>query len=439
MIVTNHARHTRYLSIRSGELADITNPWSEREIAEADLEAHLANCPSAIVRPDRYRPVVAGLIPIPGRSSWSWDGLRPTAVPRPTVELFGGCDSKELLLSIARRLSRFASGQPIAVEMSGGLDTALVVGALQRVGIAPMLVGFVSERFEFRTERAVQEDFFSRFAGSSPIPESAGLPFARLSETPTHAVPSMASLCHAMHEVTAVAAREKGARIVVNGTGFDALLCEDARLHLDGQRAGQLPLGAHPWALFDPWIDEHVYRPRSMHYFCAASIWPLPAILQAMRAGSPADPMKLWARKTFSSWLPRELSEFAYKASHDGWLHDGLAQAADSIHRLLKQVNHVTRRHELDPDAIYAMVRSSPKLGDAGLRRLLSLLSFAVWVHSNLDPRQGRPDSFENRTGEAGNSRAGDASSGIGRGGDSTGRYNRVVRGDGLQWIHRLP
>lgn len=48
------------------------------------------------------------------------------------------------------------SNKKIAVHLSGGLDSSIIIGLLDHFNIPFFLVGLVSHRFEFRTEKSVQ-------------------------------------------------------------------------------------------------------------------------------------------------------------------------------------------------------------------------------------------------------------------------------------------
>lgn len=379
-IISNTSRSLKFFDRDSGCLLSRAealglDAWDAR-LRNVDLDAHLRNGAPPYPRPDQYESVV-GLFPIPARTRWIWKDGRfsfhsPIQAPSPNLP---AQPSLADLDRIAKRYLRHFRNRTVAVELSGGLDTAIIIELVRAAGGRPVLVGFFSDRYEFRTERAVQNLYLSGPEKVVTIPQTEVPPFADLESTPPHVLPAVPSLFHRLHSVIADAARSSGATCVLNGVGGDALLCDD----FSGRH---FPVDYHGWGLHDPWPNDNVYSTRGMSYIPAFALWPIPELIWLMRKGRAEDPQKLWARRLFDGRLPTQLTRWSYKGDHVGHFHSGL-QAAEEGARVVAQTAYQrTRSPALEPDTISAMIRRSMHLGDSDERRLLSLLSFATWVHA---------------------------------------------------------
>jgi hypothetical protein len=254
----------------------------------------------------------------------------------------------------------------------------MVIDVLRAAGARLVLVGIVSDRYEFRTERAIQELYAGGPDEVVRLSEAEAPAFGRLDEAPVHPLPLVPALFHALQQAIASAAAARGARVVVSGVGGDALFCDG----FDGDAERALPFSHHGWGVYDPWPNDHVYGPRGMRYVSGFAVWPIAHLVWALRRGQPEDVQKRFARRLFEGRLPRELTHFAYKADHGGAFHDGLAAAVPSIREVARTAFELTRRAELHPNRLVADARRSVHLDDPATRRLLLSLAFATWAHA---------------------------------------------------------
>ena len=267
-----------------------------------------------------------------------------------------------------------------AVELSGGLDTALIIVLLRAFGIEPILIGIESSRYEFRTERAIQEYFRSTARQARLIPQSKIRAFGNLTQVPCHALPDPASLYYVRHQTIAEMAASLGARHVLTGDTGDNLLS------LDISSAGMEVIRSHDrWGLSKDWVDTFVYEPLGLHCISAFSLQDVARTLLGMREGCAADPMKLWARRQWSALLPYELSHYAYKASHDNWIVDCLSLAADEISKVAARAYDMLPIQSLAPAAL---LQDSERYVDLDIQqqhRFLETLAFSTWLHSHAE------------------------------------------------------
>lgn len=379
-IITNNSWSLLFFEMASGQLfsrSDLLrlDDWSYR-LQKVDLQAHLRNGSPPLSRPDRYEPVI-GLFPIPPRTSWLYQNgvfQFQSTLEKEYTNFSAPPEIGDLEKIATYYLNQF-NNRPFAIELSGGLDTAIIIDLVRAVGGKPVLIGFTSDRYEFRTERVIQDLLISEGDIVHLIPQSDCLHFSDLESTPVHVLPTAASLFHRSHTLISDAACLYGVTHVLNGFGGDALLCDE--LPVDN-----FPNDYHGWAIDNPWFHENIYAPRGMSYVPTFSLWPIPYIFWMMRKGKKQDNQKLWARSLFEDRLPSQLTRWAYKADHNGHFHSGLKAAEKSIQVVTKTAYEFTGHPSLEPSAISSLIHNSTHLGDDGEQELLSLLSFANWVHS---------------------------------------------------------
>jgi hypothetical protein len=101
------------------------------------------------------------------------------------------------------------------------------------------------------------------------------------------------------------------------------------------------------------------------------------------RAGSGPDHMKMWARRQLQGYLPSMLTEYAYKAFHDGWVIDGLHSACPTIEKMSHCAYFMTRHPELEPSLMTESARRYRFLNEKQRALFLMKLSFVTWTFSN--------------------------------------------------------
>ena len=372
---------TRFVDVNTGAVLSrdevLAQPdWNNR-LRAASFDDHVRNGVPPATRPDSYRQI-AGYVPLPPRTRWRFD--EGTFADGAAIEApWSVCDvTLADIEAVAYRYLGLLNGARVAVELSGGLDSSIVFDVLRSVGANVVLIGFVSERFEFRTERAIQQIFIDGPTPTVALNEGDTLPFTRLDETPLHVVPMVPSLFHAGHAAIASAAASNGAHFVCNGVGGDALFCED----FTDAAALELPFSHHAWGLYEAWPHEHVYAPRGMTYVPSYALWPIPHQIWALRRGKGEDVQKRYARRLFDGRLPKELTHYAYKSDHSGPFYDGLIAGRDSTATVLSSAWRVNKHEALRPEQVLADVDRAIQLDDGATKRLLSTLSFATWIHS---------------------------------------------------------
>ena len=190
LLIDNPKYTTQYFSITENRFMDMTQSFSKTLFTPESYAAHIENETTLPIHLNEYKPVLPGIYPIPARTKWSYEDGIFTKLKK-NIKLsdrltFDSC------LRNTDRLLKNAKGK-IAVELSGGLDSTLMICAMERLGYEPLLIGTVSKLYKFRTERRIQESIARRFKNVI-LTESFAKQFTNLLNTPAHFLPCFISL-----------------------------------------------------------------------------------------------------------------------------------------------------------------------------------------------------------------------------------------------------
>jgi hypothetical protein len=376
MRVENNSRKTIFYDARTGmSHSDWRLLIDGAKVRNASLENHIINCSHFAPHPNVYLPVVESIYQIPPKTTWlfSKGSQPPTSTFEDNNFLGGNVTTKDFVEVIEAYIRRLGI-DTLAVELSGGLDTSLIIALLEQAGMNPALIGLESERYEFRAERAIQHKFLNSANQGALLNYETALPFARLQETPAHALPNKTSLFYYGHKVIAQQAQKFGVRTVLNGIGIEPFLVEPITSASNSYLAR---LGME-----DAWPNEYIFSEYQCTYVNVAQLRLIHNLLCNLRRGQPLDVQKLWARKYFSKILPRELSEYSYKAAFDGIFQAGINSEMSAIREILKVAYEFTKNSNLEPSGIVKKLQVASDLNHAENLEIMGKLSFANWVNS---------------------------------------------------------
>lgn len=377
--IRNESDEIAFIDIQSGFAVPTEDALRPDRLSSSDFEACVQNGLNELRFPGEY-VAITGLAALPPGTEWAVSGngyrfvrdLCPTPIPPFT--------SRDAFIEAFRV---FASSLPqgrVAVELSGGLDSSLLTELLCHVGLEPILIGFSSDRYEFRTERAVQRHYLERFPSSAYLLRYEDCPaFARLDEAPLHPLPSCSSHFFARHETVARFAATHGVSVVLSGEAGDQLLGHkppNFTCH------GVLPPGYSVWSLSEMWSDQFVFRPHGVEYLSGFATPDVAASLVSLRGSQDEDLKKWWARAMFRDLLPESLSDYAYCAAHDGWVVTGLTENAETIQWLTAQAYEKIPHPLLEAKKMQENALNYGSLSPSERALFLSTLSFVVWVNS---------------------------------------------------------
>lgn len=284
--------------------------------------------------------------------------------------------SKQTFFATVERFFAQFEGQKIGVHLSGGLDSSLIIGLLSFFNIPFVAIGLASDRYEFRTERVVQEKILES------VPEGALLniddyPFySQLSSIPRHQLPDTYIKMHSANSALALEFANRGVTTVFTGQGGDTIFVDA----VDDDKINGYNIGND---FLIPWEQDIIYSPLGLNLVSPYANTEIIDQIHSLRIGQPVDPRKLWCRHFFHEILPRELSTFSYVANFFGYSTSGLVDSKEEIMNLLEEAQNYTSHPFFSGDSIASIEKADLNNLDFNSYSLLcEKLSVAVWYHS---------------------------------------------------------
>jgi len=380
-IVVNSTDQIRYCSAESGEWlsSDKLRALRPRPTLE-DAEIYLSGASDIPCATGAYLSI-AGLCAIPPGTIWRISQKRyhfandlDTFRAYPTT--LHSC-----LRYVRRLLKRADYGNLLGVELSGGLDTSIIIEFLIRWQIPFALIGMRTDRYEFRTERTIQE-YYAQRCPTVRMYSGKDIPaFSRLDEVPPHPYPTMFSLNFSQSQKKAETCRDIGVTTLLSGDAGDRLLSfPTPQLSSNGRT----PVNWSYWNLAQTiWDDQYIFSPKGVRFISGLASGRIPALVLQLRAGFGEDRMKLWARRELKPYLPGILSNYAYKAFHDGWVVDSIISACSTVRKMAELAFDVVSHPKFAPSRMVDTIMQFRKLDARMQHRFLLQLSFVTWVYSN--------------------------------------------------------
>ena len=376
MIINNSSRKFVYYDRKTNIIYDeIYDKINLSLVKKINIKAHDINTAQFYFRPDIYNEVIEGIIPIPPRTRWKYDSGRFSSLNNKYVSKNFRPEISELTY-ITKKICSVLFKKKIAIELSGGLDTSLVIGIIQDLGYEPSLIGITSSRYEYRTEAYIQEKFNKTNNTSLLINSYESLPFSNLKSTPLHQLPSPTSIFYKNVLLISNECSKKKIEIVLSGNGFDALLCENT----ENLKDNLLPENWYPWMLDDNWLNEYIFNKQNIFYSSAAGSQLLINCIYSLRKNQKEDLKKMWARRFFSKYLPIELVNFGYKADYSGAFLDGFLVSKKEISDIFEVAYDVTDIKEFSPSAFQNLYFDAHFPNEELDKLRISRVSLANWI-----------------------------------------------------------
>lgn len=295
-----------------------------------------------VLKRNEWKPVIEDIIPI--YTGMFWNAATKTAtdpvyIPR---KLSPGMST---LLKASESFFQKYEGKKIGVQLSGGLDSSIIIGLMRYLGIPFHLIGMSTTRYEFRTERYVQQKLQKWTDNSILIDYEQYLPMSNLENIPPYQYPDMLALNYGSENAMALECKKQGIEVLLTGDGGDNLFAEPIPVNHN-----QCPW--IPQVFSDPWMADIVYAPYGVEL---VPFYAEPGIMDAvynLRLGQNEDNAKLWARNFFKDFLPSELVNFNYCADFWGLYIDGLQQAISTVKNLFQNAHELTGHQSFSESAI---------------------------------------------------------------------------------------
>lgn len=320
------------------------------------------------------RPVFPRIWPIYQGFKWdcSHNGLMediyyPDIVPMDKNTFLDRCE---------KYFSQF-DGKRLGVHLSGGLDSSLIIGLLHYFNISFYLFGIITDRFEFRTERRIQE-ILAPLGVRTEFVKIEDYPFySGLDRIPAKQIPDGNIKAYESAKAIARACRKNGVEVVFGGQGGDSLFVD--AIPLPPSRIG-FNIGNE----FDVAEErELIYEPEGVEIKSFYSDKSIIEGIYNLRLGEKEDATKMWARNFFKDFLPRELVDHNYTADFLGLSLSGLEAAKPIVKRLFEQAYDLLKHPIFSFESIREMMET--KVFRFDYNRYInycSRISIASWLNS---------------------------------------------------------
>lgn len=326
-----------------------------------------------VLKRKEAKPVVGYFIPIYKGMKWLPEQKKvidPTYIPN----LFDA--NLDTFLDATLLFFKQYEGKKIGVQLSGGLDSSIIIGLLNHFNIPFYLVGMCTNRYEFRTERFVQ-DVLSNWAVDAVLIDYENyLPLSNLNEVPRHQYPDMLVNNYSSNKAMALECQRLGIEILLTGEGGDNVFAES--IPSDPSQCTWIPQ-----SFGDTWLAEYVYNP------CGVDIIPFyedKGVLDSiynLRIGQSEDNPKLWARHFFKEFIPQELVNYTYCADFWGIYISGLQKAIPNIKILCERAFELTQNKYFSQESIESLLGQDLLSAKKEIyQKIEARIALAVWINS---------------------------------------------------------
>ena len=261
----------------------------------------------------------------------------------------------------------------IGVQLSGGVDSSLIIGLLRYFKIPYTLVGVTTDRYEFRTESHIQHKLGNEAPRTILLDYENILPMTGMENTPPHQYPNLLSCFYSTNQKIAETCLNEGIDVLFTGEAGDLILGTEVLYNSCDWKTG---------GFRKVWLADLVYGHNNIQlvpFYCDPAI---ANCLWNMRAGQSADPNKLWARHFFKNFLPVELVEYTYKADFWGCYLDGFTKALPIIRSLHDQAYEITQNPYFEKKNLENLLSQKSKLKSCDqqiFEQIEARASMAVW------------------------------------------------------------
>ena len=326
-----------------------------------------------VLKRKEAKPVVADFLPIDKGMKWldkEKKVIDPTYIPN----YFDA--NMTIFLNAALAFFKQYEGKKIGVQLSGGLDSSIIIGLLKHFQTPFYLIGMSTKRYEFRTEKHVQQILSKWAIESVLIDYEDHLPLSNLEEVPKHQYPDLSVNNYSSNKAMALECKRMGVEILLTGDGGDNVFAEP--IPSDPKQCTWIPQ-----SFGDNWVAENVYSPFGVDIIPFYEYTGVLDAIYNLRLGQGEDKAKLWARQYFKEFIPQELVDYTYCADFWGIYISGLQKAIPQIKILCNRAFDLTTNQYFSEDSINSLL--SQDLLSAikeEYQKIEARVALAVWINS---------------------------------------------------------
>jgi len=338
----------------------------------ADVGNFESNNLKGVLKRDDWETVIPNILPLYPGMRWN-NSLMQMEEPRFTPKIK---ETNSLhIIAAANRFFKKYDGKRIGVQLSGGLDSSIIIGLLHYLKIPFWLVGMTTQRYEFRTERYIQHLLMPLAQETILIDYEAYLPLSDLMNVPPHQHPEMLAINYSSENAMAEACQKLGVEVLLTGDGGDNLFAE------------ALPNNPNecPWlpqVFSDPFPADLIYAPKGVQLVPFFADTDFMDGIFNLRRGMKEDNSKWWARQYFESILPQELVNYDYCADFWGLYVSGLQKAIPTIKELFEQAYQLTKNELFSPKEVLKLLGQDILDTKKEMYQVIEArTAFAIWLN----------------------------------------------------------
>jgi hypothetical protein len=283
----------------------------------------------------------------------------------------------DLFLEVCYQFFKAYEGKQIGVQLSGGLDSSLIIGLLHHFKIPFKLIGLSNKRFEFRTESHIQ-NILAEWADECILLDyETCLPYSHLDKVPPHQYPEEYIRTFGPDYIMAQKAKELGVEILLTGQGGDNVFGDE----ISNKPPEELKWMPHTY--HQGWVEDLVYAPQGIELVPFYADERISELIYNLRIGEKEDILKIWARRFFKDFLPRELVEFTYHSDFWGFIISGVQEVMPKLPLLFEQTYDLTQNKYFNKRKVSELLAID--LLDHKKETYMQiepLLGIAVWIDS---------------------------------------------------------
>lgn len=322
----------------------------------------------------------------------------------------------ELVNAIDNRIDACSADQHFSSELSGGIDSGIIVARAAKRWPGKFLGGIAlhCDYHELRRER----HFIELVASQACVPLTVidiaqHLPFSDLSRVPAHDEPSISSIPWRLMQASLEAASALGSRVHLHGIGGDQVfvsapseykslntglrrlrfatprlrraIARQRRLITDHYfGGGQARFSERATMLYDGWTDRYVAPATGVRFESGYLSWQIIRLCEALRAREEyrRDIYKPVPRIVFRDDLPEAVRNRRGKVGFDGVYQRGLRQNLDDVAALVERYAGSLERLEVRPGILMEQLFHCARTGwDSTTTPVLAVLSWIAWQH----------------------------------------------------------
>lgn len=238
----------------------------------------------------------------------------------------------------------------IAVQLSGGLDSSIIIGLLKYFNIPFYLVGLTNQRFEFRTEKKIQ-NILAEWAQKTVLIDFENcLPYSHIDKVPAHQYPEEYIRSFGPDYIMAQVSQEIGIEVLITGQGGDNLFG-------DAIYENPTELKWMPHTYYEGWSQDLIYAPAKIELVPFYGYPKISELIYNLRFGHNEDITKIWARQFFKDFLPKELVTHCYRSDFWGLVISGVQQLIPHLPLMFEKTYELTKNNYFHKDKVKEILK----------------------------------------------------------------------------------